>query len=297
MERKKFGQLMNYQRLKNMIELAITFILIFVALLFEGVRRKIIARMQNRVGPPLLQPFYDLLKLLTKKGVHEQNLIFSLVPSITLATSLVILLFVSALFVSQSFLGFDYNFLLIGYLFILQDTFLIFGAVSSRSPFAVHSSMREMLIMLGYELAFLILLSLFFIKASVFNFVSYPLDLAILQLPLASILLFYVGYVILKITPYDVVNADAEISGGFLTEYYGKDLAILELAEFIKNFCFYIIFAFLVFGKSYFLPASLGILVLYELMRATTPRYSTFRAAKTFALILLLAFVDLFLVI
>ena len=41
----------------------------FIGGLLEGVDRKISARMQRRVGPPLLQPFYDVIKLFSKQVI------------------------------------------------------------------------------------------------------------------------------------------------------------------------------------------------------------------------------------
>ena len=55
----------------------LAYILIFPGFLFcflsgmllAGIDRKLVARMQKRVGPPILQPFYDFFKLLGKETI------------------------------------------------------------------------------------------------------------------------------------------------------------------------------------------------------------------------------------
>ncbi len=281
-----------------MFEYILALCLVVIAILFSGIQRKIIARMHNRVGPPIIQPFFDILKLFSKKKTPYTNPIFNIVPVISLITGFVILIFVSAALLGvDSPFSFDYDFIVLGYLFILLDTFYIFGAVASRSPFAIHSSMRELLLMLGYELSFLMVISVFFAKMGVLSLAEFWPEAAFMQLPLASILLILVGFVIIRITPFDVVNAEAEISAGFFAEYYGKDLALLEIAEFSKDLAFFLMAGMLIFGKIWALPAAFGFAFFYMLMQASSPRYCTFRTAKIFLLIALLALINLFVMV
>ena len=296
MEKEKCGIATSFQEERKMIEFLITLLLIPVAILFSGIKRKVLARMHNRVGPPIIQPFYDIMKLFSKKKENYKNPIFNFVPYMSIITSLAILFLVSAALVGNSF-DFDYNFLLLGYLFILLDTFYIFGAVASRSPFAIQSSVRELLLMLGYELTFLMVISVFFAKTGILSLGTYTIEYGFLQVPFASILLILVGFVILRVTPFDVVNAETEISAGFFAEYYGSDLAMIEIAEFVKDLAFGLVAGLLLFGKLWALPAALGFVVFYTLMQASSPRYCTFRTAKFFILVAILAFIDLFLLV
>ena len=281
-----------------MLEFILALCLIVVAILFSGIQRKMIARMHNRIGPPIIQPFLDILKLISKKSTPYSNPIFNSVPLLSILTTYVILLFVSAALLGhESLFIFDYDFLVLGYLFILLDTFYIFGAVSSRSPFAIHSSMRKLLLMLGYELAFLMILSVFFAKAGIVSLSGFWPESMFLTMPFASIMLVLVGFVIIRVTPFDVANAEVEISAGFFAEYYGRDLALLEIAEFGKDFAFYIMAGTLIFGQVWALPAALGFAFFYMLMQASSPRYCTFRTAKFFMLIALLALINLFVMV
>jgi formate hydrogenlyase subunit 4 len=281
-----------------MIEFILAALLVPIAILFSGIKRKLLARMHNRVGPPIIQPFYDIQKLFSKKKTPYRNPIFNAVPIASLICSLVILFLIAAALVGKwSIFDFSFNFILLGYLFILLDTFYIFGAVASRSPFALHSSIRELLLMLGYELTFLMAISIFFAKMGIFSMGAFDVEFAFLQLPFASLIMILVGFVLVRVTPFDVVNAETEISAGFFAEYYGSDLALIEIAEFSKDLAFGLIAGFLLFGKIYALPVALGFVIFYTLMQASSPRYCTFRTAKFFLLIALLAFIDLFLLV
>jgi formate hydrogenlyase subunit 4 len=275
-----------------MIELLYALLLIPGALLLEGIRRKVVARMHNRVGPPFIQPFYDIQKLWSKERYAQGNLIYELVPYLALICSLAMLLFIPF-----SIVGFDFDFLVLGYIFILQDTFYIFGAVASRSPFGMIASVRELLLMLGYEVTFLIVLSLFFYGTGVTSIQDFASEFAFMKLPLASLFLMFTAFVILRITPYDVMAAEAEISAGFFSEYSGKGLAILEIAEFIKDLVIYMLLGFLIFGQAYAILLAPIFMLFYMVMLTSSPRYSTVVTVKTFLLLALLAFLDLFILV
>jgi len=287
---------MSFQEEGKMIEILLTVAFILIAILFSGIKRKLIARMHNRVGPPIIQPFYDIIKLFSKEKPQYLNPIFNAVPYVSVICSFVILFIISAALLGTSF-DFDYNFILLGYLFILLDTFYIFGAVASRNPFAIQSSVRELLLMLGYELTFLMVIAVFFAKTEIVSMGAYALEYGFIHVPVASLLLILVGFVIVRVTPFDVVNAEPEISGGFFTEYYGRDLALIEIAEFVKDLAFGLVAGLLLLGKVYALPFALLLVIFYALMQASSPRYCTFRTAKLFLLIAVIAFIDLFLLV
>jgi len=283
---------MSFSRVGSMIEIFYAALLIPLALVFEGVRRRLVARMHNRVGPPLLQPFYDIMKLFSKETTPRKNIVFNLVPYLALLCSLAMILIVPF-----SVLGFDYDFIVLGYIFILQDTFYIFGAVASRSPFGMLASVRELLLMLGYEITFLIVLALFFHSTGLLGFQEYNAELAFTKLPFASLFLLFTAFVILRITPYDVMIAEPEISAGFFSEYSGRSLALLEIAEFIKDLVIYLLLGFLIVGKAYALLLAPLFMLFYMVMLTSSPRYSTVVTVKTFLFLALLAFADIFILV
>jgi len=116
----------------------------FLAGLINGIDRRITARMQGRVGPPLLQPFYDIAKLWQKETAvinHSQNF-FVLIY-------LVFSVFTGAIF----FLGSDL--LLTIFALTLAGIFLVLAANVVNSPYSIIGADRELLMMLADEPAIL----------------------------------------------------------------------------------------------------------------------------------------------
>ena len=77
------------------------------AMLYRGIDRKLVARMQGRVGPPIIQPFRDMQKLLMKENIVPQGAIswlFNAAPFICLVSSVLLLLYIP-LFGLGAFLG------------------------------------------------------------------------------------------------------------------------------------------------------------------------------------------------
>ncbi|MDE6766932.1 MAG: NADH-quinone oxidoreductase subunit H, partial [Eubacterium sp.] len=93
--------------------------------LTSGIDRKITARMQGRQGPPVLQPFYDVIKLLKKETVLINH-----VQIFYLLTFLIFIIFTGCLF----FGGFDL--LMVFFALTTANLFLILAATSSHSPYA-----------------------------------------------------------------------------------------------------------------------------------------------------------------
>lgn len=259
-----------------------------IALLVEGIRRKIYARMQNRKGPPIMQPFYDIAKLVGKWKNIPKSLIFKIMPIAAIITAIVLFLFIPF-----SWIAFQYDFIVFVYLFILLDTFYLVGALSSQSPFGAQACARDLLLMVGYEIVFMISAAAFLVSAGVTSLSAYNIEFMFLTMPVASFILIYLGHVIVKVTPYDVVEAEPEISGGLFTEYLGKNLALLEIAEFTKDLAFYMLAAMFIFGRAHIIWGALLLMTWYTISKATSPRHSTFFSAKVFLLIALAAFINL----
>ena len=112
----------------------------FLGGLLEGLDRKIGARMQGRQGPPLLQPFYDIAKLFSKR-----TLVVNRVQDFLIYGYLVFNIFTGCLF----FAGED--FLLTLFALTLAGIFSVMAACSASSPFSSMGSQRELMQMMAYE--------------------------------------------------------------------------------------------------------------------------------------------------
>jgi ech hydrogenase subunit B len=192
-----------------------------VALLL-GVDRKITARMQNRVGPPVIQPFYDLFKLLRKSPMLMNSAQVAFAAGALGAQAAALALFVS---------GGDL--LLIFFVQGAGSVAIVMGAFSARSPFSYLGSQRELLQILAYEpVLFLAIIALgihqnsFLVSAMNQPFIFY--------LPLVYVALGAVLVIKLQKSPYDIATAHSEIISGPHIEYSGPYLALIEAAHWFE---------------------------------------------------------------
>lgn len=259
------------------------------AVFLEGIRRKLMARFQGRKGPPVMQPFYDLIKLFKKEGVYaseSKNLIFFTAPLISLV---IIILNYLILF---GVLSFNYDFIIFIYLFTTAGVVLIIGSLASKSPLSFIGGLREIIYLICYEIVF-IFTALNLISKSGELILSNYNSTGLMLAPISSIILIIIGFAVLKITPFDSPVASSEISSSMSTEYSGKLLLIYELADFLKNGLFYYTIVVLLFGWS--IPALIMIPVLlfiYSLMNATSPRYSFIKGASYLLFIAIISIIS-----
>ena len=197
--------------------------------LLAGADRIITARMQGRYGPPVLQPFYDVLKLFEK-----ENLMVNRFHGYYLVCYLAFLIVGGALF----FFGEDL--LLVIFVFILADIFLVVAAYSTNSPYSFIGATRELLQMLASEPMLLIsAVSLYMVTGSfeVADIAGSGKPL-ILYLPGVFLGLVYVLTIKLGKSPFDLStshHAHQELVKGLTTEFAGPSLALVEIAHWYET--------------------------------------------------------------
>lgn len=195
--------------------------------LVAGVDRRLTARLQSRLGPPLLQPFYDVLKLLGKSAcVSNPWLVFS--SMICLFSSAVALL----LFFMQG------DLLLLFFVLTVGAVFRVAGALCVPSPFSNVGAQRELLQMLAYEpLLILTFVGMSMVSGSYLISDIYSLGIPLLpELPFMYLALTYALTIKLGKSPFDISashHGHQEIVRGVLTEYSGPQLAMLEVAHWL----------------------------------------------------------------
>jgi len=261
-----------------------------ISLVFEGIRRKIIARMQNRIGPPIWQPFYDVIKLLQKResdSSANENIMFQIMPFIYLITT-----FSLFLFLPFPVISFHLDFIFFIYVFIVSGTlYILLGAVSN-SPYGYIGSMREMSLMLCYELIFAIVIFSFVVFSNIQSLSGFNENWMILKLPIASACLFIITLAEIRITPYDTVEAYTEIIGSAETEFSGRSLAFFEISKNLKLAFFMFLTSLLFFGFKDLLTFSItSLIVLFALTftEATTCRYRLDQTLKILIIVLFFA--------
>ncbi len=197
--------------------------------LLSGLDRKITARMQGRIGPSILQPFYDVRKLFAKETLSIGKFQY-----LTMISFLIFVIFTGACF----FAGLDI--LLVFFVLTTAAMFFVLAAGLPNSPFSRMGATRELVQMLAYEpMVLLVAVGLykatgtFVIKDIINSDVS-----AIVYLPGMFIGFLYILTIKLRKSPFDLStshHAHQELVKGITTELSGKSFAILEVSHWYEN--------------------------------------------------------------
>ncbi len=210
--------------------------------LLAGADRIVSARMQRRVGPPLLQPFYDVAKLFSKGDVEVNSLQYPLA-----LCHLLFMALAGALFFGGG------DILLVIFVFTVAALFLVAAAFSSASPYSFVGAERELIIILAAEPALLIAAAAIYKVSGSLNFHAVAASGAplIKQLPGVFLCLFYVLTMKLRKSPFDLSyshHAHQEIVKGITTDLGGRTLALIEITHWYENILLlglvYLFFAF-----------------------------------------------------
>lgn len=275
------------------------YFLIFPGLLFTAVAggflswfdRKITARVQFRKGPPLLQPFYDFFKLLLVKETilprQGSPLIFLLSPIFALsgATMAGVFILLPLFNITTGFRG---DLLVIFYLLTIPSFSYITGALASGNPLAAVGGSREMKLILSYELTFLLVIAGVIMKCGqqfdLYRIIEIQQEGTPFIGSVSGILLFIVGIFCiqakLSLVPFDMPEAEAEITEGIFIEYSGAAYAFIKLTKYIM---FFILPAFLIaiFMNGFVLEGIhilwsvlkvIAVVLIITLIRNTNPR-------------------------
>jgi len=217
-----------------------------------GIDRVITARMQGRVGPPILQPFYDVFKLTEKEGITVNK-----VQDFYILSFFVFIVITGCLFFAGQ------NLLLIIFTLTLASVFLIVGAYSSNSPYAHIGADRELLQILAYEPMVLVTAIGFYLYTGSFEVSEIITFGKAPFLPLIGIFLGFLFILTIKFrkSPFDLSmshHGHQELVKGLTTEMSGRSLALIEVAHWYENI-FLLSFVFLFFANGTIIGVIVGI--------------------------------------
>jgi NADH-quinone oxidoreductase subunit H len=210
--------------------------LIGYALLLEYLDRKLAARMQSRVGPPLFQPLADFIKLLGKETIDPTGVdrsAFSVAPMIALAAVITAFLYVPV--IGASPISFQGDLVLVLYLLTLPTIVLFLLGWLSRNVFSAVGGVRAVTQLFIYEVPFFLAMLAPALMAgtwSITEIVAWQqthLWFAILQ-PIGFVVALVGLQAKLERTPFDIPEAETEIVAGPWTELTGWRLAVMHLA-------------------------------------------------------------------
>lgn len=225
--------------------LVISTALLLVAIVLIWLLRKVVARMQKRIGPNrvggrygLLQPVADVMKLLTKELITPagaDRLAYELAPILIVVASLLVW---AVMPFAPGLIGVDLN---IGLFFILAIssvsvvTFLLAGW-GSNNKYALLGAFRAVAQLVSYEVPFILgmLVPILLARSmSTVTIIEAQVVPYIFVVPLAALIFFISALAETGTTPFDLLEAESEIVAGYHVEYSGMKFAMFFLAEFL----------------------------------------------------------------
>lgn len=271
-----------------------------LGLVASWVDRKVTARVQYRVGPPLLQPAIDIVKLLGKETLiptGASKITFLAAPVVGLASVIVVsaLLWVNNIRTQETFLG---DVIVVVYLLAIPSISIMIGGFASRNPLASLGASREMKLVLSYELPFVLAVLVPVIKCGfslrLGEIINWQVQNGAVALSLSGVLALIVVILCMQaklaLVPFDMPEAETEIVGGPLIEYSGAGLALYRLMKNMLLFAlpFFLIILFmggLRFDGVGILTSVLkyvGLVALVTVIRNTNPRVRIDQAVRFF---------------
>jgi formate hydrogenlyase subunit 4 len=228
----------------SILERVLAFILIapLAGGMLAGIDRKVTSRLQGRYGPPVMQPFFDVLKLLRK-----ERIIVNKFQDFPIVLFLLFTIFSGALF----FAGADL--LLTIFSLALAGTFFILGGFCVSSPYSHLGAERELIQTVAYEpMVILTAVGMYQVTGSfkVADIAQYHGPL-ILSLPGVFAGFLYILTIKFRKSPFDLSmshHAHQEIVRGITTEFSGPTLALIEITHWYETVLLlgfvYLFFAF-----------------------------------------------------
>jgi formate hydrogenlyase subunit 4 len=211
--------------------------------LLAGLDRRVSARMQSRNGPPILQPFYDVLKLW-----HKENIVVRRSQNFYVFFFLLLVIFTGALFFAGS------DLLLVIFALTLAAIFFVLGAYKASSPYSFLGAERELIQMMAYEpMVLLTAIGMYMVTQTfyVHEIAGHP-TLLVLALPGIFVGFLYTLEIKFRKSPFDLSSshhAHQELVRGITTEYSGRALALIEIAHWYET-VFLLGWVYLFFGAS-----------------------------------------------
>ncbi len=226
----------------------------FVGGILAGLDRKLSAKMQRRVGPPVLQPFYDVAKLFQKEKMTP-----------TAFQDFYVLVFVVFIIASGVIFFMGGDLLLVIFTLTIGAAFLIIAAYSSNSPYAEAGAERELLAMMAYEPMVLLTVIGFYLYSGSFKVSDILAGESMPFLPMIGIFVGWLFILTMKFrkSPFDLSmshHAHQELVRGMTTEFVGRTMGWIEISHWYEN-VFLLGFVFLFFANGTWYGWIIGIVV------------------------------------
>lgn len=217
-------------------------------ILLTWLERKIIARIQDRIGPNragpfgLLQGIADMIKMFTKEDITPANadrVPYNIAPGLSVISA--IMLFAVIPF-APGIVGADVN---VGIVYLIGvggigTLAILIAGWASNNKYALLGGFRVVAMMLTYEIPMVIALTAVVAVAGSMSLATIVEAQSgmwyIVSLPLAFIIFFFAGVAETGRSPFDLVEAESEIIAGFHTEYSGIKFGMFMIGEYVHMF-------------------------------------------------------------
>ena len=210
------------------------------AMIYQWIDRKLVARLQNRIGPKWYQPLADTIKLLANEEVFPEgtnHVLFVGLPIVGLAGALTSALYVPILGLSPAY-SFQGDLLVTVYLLSLLTLCLGLAGANTRGQFSMLGATRTLTQLFAYEAPFLLaLLGPAMVAGSlqINEIMTYSSQQWLIFTQPIGFIVVLVGLMgKLEIPPFDSPEAETEIVAGALTEYSGRGLALFRLGQWVE---------------------------------------------------------------
>jgi formate hydrogenlyase subunit 4 len=227
----------------QVIGLAVLNLVLIVGLapLAEGIMRRIRAIVHSRKGPPLIQPYLDILKLLGKEDlVPDAGMVWQVGPTLCLGAVLMAALLTPL--GTPPPLAFAGDAIVFIYFVALAGVAIMLGAFASGNPYAYVGASREMMMIFSVEPVVAIALVTAAVKAGSLSFPdmvkSYAAAGPSVSMVFAGIAFLLALQAQVGKLPFDIAEADQEIMEGPFIERSGPGLALFKLASYAKLLIF-----------------------------------------------------------
>ncbi len=280
-------------------------LVLLIGPLLAGVVRKVVrARVHSRKGPPIVQPFYDLFKLLGKEDLQSvASQVVQYAPLVAFASVLV-----AALLTPMGMrapLGQYGDMIVFAYFITIAAVAVVMTGLACSSPYSMMGAGREVMMHLVVEPVLIICLITAAIKAgsllmwdmAAWNYVNGPA----ISMVAAAVALFLALQAQVGKLPFDIPEADQEIMGGPFIELSGPKLAMFQWAFFARQVVYASVLAviFIPWGLTFAFPWNVGahllkvivLIVLVGVIDVVNPRLRIDQAMSYFFGVIFVALV------
>ncbi len=281
-------------------------LVILLSPLLEGIIRKLVAFVHSRIGPPLYQPYLDILKLLGKEEIVSSNNFFFRYSAVLGFGAILLVALLSPIAAAPP-LNAGGDIIVFIYILSFSAVMVMLSGVTSESPYGILGAAREMMMVLTVEPVIVIALIVAAVKADSLQFGAiiayfqnnpFPLSMVI-----AGIALFISIVAQLARLPFDIVEADQEIMEGPFVEQSGPKLALFKWMFYAKELIFAAVFVSIfipwfhsqvfILNLLYTLVKILVMLVIVGVVHVVNPRLRIDQAVRYFAVLIFVTIIGL----